>query len=125
MFENIKEKGYVKLKTNFGEMNVELFCSQAPRTCYNFLTLAQERKYDDTVFHRLIPGFMVQGGDRVYFLLYKIEPTSDPINVIFGSNGDGYRRRFNVGQTVQRRVQSQTRAKTRQARRHSNGQFGS
>ena len=65
MFERILagEKGYVAIKTNLGTINVELFCDKAPKTCYNFLMLAREGKYDNTIFHRLIPGFMCQGGD--------------------------------------------------------------
>lgn len=46
-----------------GDLNLQLHCSKAPATCDNFLTLAQRGYYDGTVFHRLIPGFMVQGGD--------------------------------------------------------------
>ncbi|PWO00911.1 hypothetical protein FA09DRAFT_327626 [Tilletiopsis washingtonensis] len=62
-----KKKGnaraFVRISTNFGPLNVELYCDKAPRTCYNFLTLAARGYYNDTVFHRLIPNFMVQGGD--------------------------------------------------------------
>ncbi|PLW31942.1 hypothetical protein PCANC_19192 [Puccinia coronata f. sp. avenae] len=63
MFSHIKEKGYVKISTTLGDLNVELYCDRAPRTCYNFLMLARKGYYDDTEFHRLIPGFMIQGGD--------------------------------------------------------------
>jgi len=65
MFERILpgEKAYVAMKTNLGTLNIELFCDKAPKTCYNFLMLAREGKYDNTIFHRLIPGFMIQGGD--------------------------------------------------------------
>jgi peptidyl-prolyl cis-trans isomerase-like 2 len=56
-------KGYVRLVTNFGPLNLELHCDTAPKTCYNFLTLCRRGKYNDTTFHRNIPGFMVQGGD--------------------------------------------------------------
>ena len=65
MFERILpgEKGYVAMKTNLGVLNLELYCDKAPKTCYNFLMLSREGKYDNTIFHRLIPGFMVQGGD--------------------------------------------------------------
>ncbi|CAO1613729.1 unnamed protein product [Parajaminaea phylloscopi] len=56
-------KGYVRLVTNFGPLNLELHCDKAPKTCYNFLTLCRRGSYDQTVFHRNIPGFMVQGGD--------------------------------------------------------------
>jgi len=44
-------------------LNLELFCEKAPKTCYNFLMLAREGKYNDCSFHRLVPGFMVQTGD--------------------------------------------------------------
>ncbi|PLW56749.1 hypothetical protein PCANC_01713 [Puccinia coronata f. sp. avenae] len=63
MFSHIKEKGYVKISTTLGDLNVELYCDRAPRTCYNFFMLARKGYYDDTEFHRLIPGFMIQGGD--------------------------------------------------------------
>ncbi|KAN0064003.1 cyclophilin peptidyl-prolyl cis-trans isomerase Cyp8 [Thecaphora frezii] len=58
-----KEKAYVRLATNFGPLNLELHCDKAPKTCYNFLQLCKRGKYDDTVFHRNIAGFMIQGGD--------------------------------------------------------------
>lgn len=57
-----KEKGYVRLITNLGDLLVELHCDIAPRTCTNFLGLVEAKKYDGTSFHRLIPNFMVQGG---------------------------------------------------------------
>jgi peptidyl-prolyl cis-trans isomerase-like protein 2 len=46
-----------------GSLNLELYCDKAPKTCYNFLMLARAGKYDDCLFHRLVPGFMVQTGD--------------------------------------------------------------
>lgn len=63
MFSHIKEKGYLKISTNLGDLNMELHCDRAPRTCYNFFMLARKGYYDNTEFHRLIPGFMIQGGD--------------------------------------------------------------
>lgn len=66
MYEAVRNKGdkaYARLVTNFGNLNLELYAGVAPRTCYNFLQLAHEGKYEDTIFHRLIPGFMLQGGD--------------------------------------------------------------
>ncbi|MBN1484264.1 MAG: peptidylprolyl isomerase [Chloroflexia bacterium] len=57
-------KSYVAtLKTEKGDMVVELFADQAPRTVNNFVFLAREGFYDNTTFHRVIPDFMVQGGD--------------------------------------------------------------
>ncbi|CAE7203310.1 unnamed protein product [Rhizoctonia solani] len=57
-------RAYVRMVTNLGgSLNLELFCEKAPKTCYNFIMLAKEGKYDNCPFHRLIPGFMIQGGD--------------------------------------------------------------
>jgi cyclophilin family peptidyl-prolyl cis-trans isomerase len=51
------------IKTNKGDMTVELFASQAPKTANNFVFLAREGFYDGLTFHRVIKGFMIQGGD--------------------------------------------------------------
>ncbi|KAJ1505023.1 hypothetical protein HMI54_015823 [Coelomomyces lativittatus] len=56
-------QGYVKIKTNLGDLNVELFCVLAPRTCHNFLLLCKNGYYKNVIFHRSISGFMIQGGD--------------------------------------------------------------
>ncbi|KAJ2808576.1 cyclophilin peptidyl-prolyl cis-trans isomerase Cyp8 [Coemansia guatemalensis] len=63
MFARIKGKGYVRLCTNMGDINLELYCDKAPRTCYNFIKLAQAGYYKGTKFHRSIKNFMLQGGD--------------------------------------------------------------
>jgi peptidyl-prolyl cis-trans isomerase B (cyclophilin B) len=47
----------------FGEIRVELMPEVAPKTVENFIELAEEEFYDGTTFHRVIPGFMIQGGD--------------------------------------------------------------
>lgn len=52
----------VILETNVGEIEMELFHDKAPRTVENFLKLAGEGFYDGTRFHRVIEGFMIQGG---------------------------------------------------------------
>jgi len=57
-----KEKGYVRMMTNYGDLLLELHCEMTPRTCTNFLGLCEQKVYDGTNFHRLIPGFMIQGG---------------------------------------------------------------
>ncbi len=49
--------------TNKGDFTVELFAQQAPTTVNNFVFLAREGFYNGTTFHRVIKGFMVQGGD--------------------------------------------------------------
>ncbi len=50
-------------KTERGDIVVELFAKEAPVTVNNFVFLARDGFYDDTTFHRVIKGFMVQGGD--------------------------------------------------------------
>ncbi|CAM4157967.1 peptidylprolyl isomerase [Pseudoalteromonas byunsanensis] len=52
----------VVLHTNFGEISIELFAEDAPKTVENFLNYAKSGFYDGTIFHRVIDGFMVQGG---------------------------------------------------------------
>ena len=69
-------KNYVApLHTNHGAITVELFAAQAPHTVNNFVFLAREGFYDGGSFHRVIPNFMIQGGD----------PTGS------GRGGPGYR----------------------------------
>jgi cyclophilin family peptidyl-prolyl cis-trans isomerase len=52
-----------RLKTNHGEITIELDPVQAPQTVNNFVFLAREGFYDGVVFHRVVPGFVIQGGD--------------------------------------------------------------
>ena len=65
---------YATLKTDKGDIKVQLFADRAPETVNNFVYLANEGFYNDTTFHRVIEGFMAQGGD----------PTGT------GSGGPGY-----------------------------------
>ena len=51
------------LSTNVGDMVIELFAKQAPNTVNNFVFLARDGYYDGVIFHRVISGFMIQGGD--------------------------------------------------------------
>lgn len=51
------------MHTTMGDISVELFAKQTPLTCRNFLQLALDGYYDNTIFHRLVPGFILQGGD--------------------------------------------------------------
>jgi cyclophilin family peptidyl-prolyl cis-trans isomerase len=53
----------VTLKTNLGDVQLEIFEDKAPKTAGNFLTLVRKGFYNGTTFHRVIPGFMIQGGD--------------------------------------------------------------
>jgi len=52
-----------RLKTERGDIVIELYADRAPRTVENFINLARSGFYDGTTFHRVIPGFMAQGGD--------------------------------------------------------------
>ena len=54
---------YVVFETSVGDFVVELYFQHAPATCKNFRELARTGYYDRTIFHRVIRGFMVQGGD--------------------------------------------------------------
>jgi cyclophilin family peptidyl-prolyl cis-trans isomerase len=51
------------LHTNHGVIEVELFEEEAPKTVANFVKLAEDGFYDGVIFHRIIPDFMIQGGD--------------------------------------------------------------
>jgi len=61
--EEIIKNPEIVLKTNFGDIKIELYREDAPGTVSNFLTLAKGGFYDGTKFHRVIPSFMIQGGD--------------------------------------------------------------
>lgn len=52
----------VKLTTNFGDITLELFEDKAPKTVANFVSYVEDGFYDNTIFHRVINGFMIQGG---------------------------------------------------------------
>ena len=52
----------VKLSTSLGDIVVEVYPDKAPKTAANFLQYVRDKHYDGTIFHRVIPGFMIQGG---------------------------------------------------------------
>lgn len=72
---DIKQRYTATLETTAGTMALELYPEDAPNTVNNFVFLAQEGFYTDVIFHRVITGFMIQGGD----------PTGT------GTGGPGYR----------------------------------
>ena len=55
--------GKVVLSTTHGDIDLELWCTETPKACRNFIQLCLEGYYDNTIFHRIIPKFMIQGGD--------------------------------------------------------------
>ncbi len=56
----------VTIHTTNGDLKCEIFCDTCPRTAFNFLALAASGKYNGTIFHRNIRGFMIQGGDTAH-----------------------------------------------------------
>jgi cyclophilin family peptidyl-prolyl cis-trans isomerase len=72
-------KPRVKLTTNRGVIVVELEPAKAPVTVQNFLAYVRDGYYDGTVFHRVIPGFMIQGGGLDENLQEKVEGQRPPI----------------------------------------------
>ena len=69
------------IKTNLGDIKVELFTTKAPKTVNNFLHLAQSDFYDQTKFHRIIKDFMIQAGDPL---------TKNENQMVYGTGGPGY-----------------------------------
>ncbi|CAH2238012.1 jg10335 [Pararge aegeria aegeria] len=61
--------GKVLLKTSAGDIDIELWTREAPKACRNFIQLCMEGYYNGTIFHRVVPGFIVQGGDTIYNVL--------------------------------------------------------
>ncbi|ETW79169.1 hypothetical protein HETIRDRAFT_441233 [Heterobasidion irregulare TC 32-1] len=57
-------KGRVIIDTTAGEIGIELWAKETPKACRNFLALAMEGYYDGVIFHRVVPDFLVQTGDR-------------------------------------------------------------
>lgn len=53
----------VTIETNLGSIEIQLFAEETPKTCENFLKLAEKNYYDGVIFHRVIQNFMIQGGD--------------------------------------------------------------
>jgi len=71
------ENPKVLIKTSMGDITVELFKKEAPITVKNFLNYVDKKFYDGTVFHRIIPGFVIQGGGYTPDLIKK--KTNPPI----------------------------------------------
>ena len=67
----------VRFETSLGNFTIELFTKEAPVSSENFLQYVDEKHFDGTIFHRVIPGFMIQGGGMEAGLSQK--ETRDPI----------------------------------------------
>ncbi len=80
--EKTAVKEVAVIKTSAGEMVIEFWPDVAPKTVENFKKLARSGFYDGTCFHRVIKGFMIQGGDPL---------TKDPVKEeMWGTGGPGY-----------------------------------
>lgn len=62
-YSRVTKNGYVRVVSNYGAINLELYCKQTPRACENFITHCKNGYYNNTKFHRVIRNFMMQGGD--------------------------------------------------------------
>jgi len=69
------------IETNFGNIKINLLPEIAPETVRNFIKLTKSKFYDGTLFHRVIPGFMIQGGDP---------NTKESDKSVWGQGGPGY-----------------------------------
>jgi cyclophilin family peptidyl-prolyl cis-trans isomerase len=69
----------VEIKTNLGAITVELYPEQAPKTVENFLQYVKSGFYKDSIFHRVIPGFMIQGGG--FSKTMEQKATRDPVGI--------------------------------------------
>lgn len=79
----IKDTYTITLKTNQGDVTLELYGKQVPNTVANFIQLAQSGFYNNVKFHRVIKGFMIQGGDP--------NTKDDNAKNTWGMGGPGYR----------------------------------
>ena len=71
--------------TDLGDIEIDLFDEAAPKATQNFIDLAQKGFYDEVIFHRVIPGFVIQGGDGQY------GKKSDLQRGRVGTGGPGYK----------------------------------
>jgi peptidyl-prolyl cis-trans isomerase B (cyclophilin B) len=83
-------KGHdVILETNYGTIEIQLFDDAAPVSSENFRKLVSEGFYDSLQFHRIVPGFVIQGGDP---------NTRTPNKLMYGQGGPGYTLPAEIGE---------------------------
>ena len=73
------------IATEKGDIDIDLFATDAPKTVQNFVDLARKGFYDDVVFHRVIPGFVIQAGDGQYGKKSALDSSR------VGTGGPGYK----------------------------------
>ena len=73
------------IATEIGDIDIELFDDSAPKSAANFIDLARKGFYDDVIFHRVIPGFVIQGGDGQYGKKSALDASR------VGTGGPGYK----------------------------------
>ena len=76
------------IATEIGDIDVELFTESAPKATQNFVDLANKGFYDDVIFHRVIPGFVIQGGDGEFGKVGADGKLASPDKA--GTGGPGY-----------------------------------
>jgi len=90
-----KKEPHAIIKTKFGEMEVKFFPDVAPKHVENFIKLAKSGFYNGTIFHRVIPNFMIQGGDPLTKDLSKKD--------VYGTGGPGYGVKAEFNETPHKR----------------------
>ena len=80
----------VKLTTSMGDIVVQLDAAKAPKTVENFLAYVKDKHYDGTIFHRVMDGFMIQGGGFTPDLQQKATKAPVPLEATNGLKNDTY-----------------------------------
>ena len=76
---------HATISTEIGDIEIDLFTDSAPKAAQNFVDLAKKGFYDDVIFHRVIPGFVIQGGDGEHGKKSSLNPGR------VGTGGPGYK----------------------------------
>jgi cyclophilin family peptidyl-prolyl cis-trans isomerase len=80
-FQFKKKNPKAIISTKFGDIEIRFYTDTAPRHVENFLNLGKLKFYDGTTFHRVVPGFLIQGGDPL---------SKNPERELHGTGGPGY-----------------------------------
>ena len=110
---NEQKNQFATIKTNYGDIKLELYSQSAPKTVKNFLDLAQKGFYNGTKFHRVIRGFMIQGGDPL--------SKDESQKAYWGTGGPGYK--FNDELTGQEKYPQGTLAMANSGPNTNGSQF--